>query len=133
VPRNPSSADAAASSSRGTSRGSIASSDGRCSPPAADIPAATRNSSHTCGSSSSAFATRTSDSSSSAVSASSTIRRRSCASASAPPTSAVSSSGTICTMPSRPTISVESVSSYTWYGIATYVIIEPANDTPWPM
>ena len=43
------------SSSRGTSRGSIASSGGRCSPPAADIPAATTNSTHTCGSSSSAL------------------------------------------------------------------------------
>ena len=58
LPRKPSSADAAASSSRGTSRGSIASSGGRWSPPAADIPAATTNSSHTCGSSSSALATQ---------------------------------------------------------------------------
>ena len=41
----------------------------------------------------------------------STSRRRSCASASAPPSSAVTSSGTISASPSRPTASVDPVSS----------------------
>jgi hypothetical protein len=131
--RKPSSAAAAGSSSRGTSRGTIESSDGRCRPLAAAIPDAIRNSAQTCGSASSAFPSSASASSSMIASAISTSRRRSWASASAPPTSAVTSSGAICTSPSRPTTNVDRVSSYTWYGIATYVIIDPANETPCPM
>jgi hypothetical protein len=46
--------------------------------------------------------------------------------------SAVPSSGTSSATPSNPTASVECVSSYTWNGIATYVIIDPANETAWP-
>ena len=102
LPRKPSSAEAAGSSSRGTSRGSIASSGGRWSPPAPAIPAATTNSTQTCGSSSSALARRISARTSSVASAMRTSRRRSWASASAPPSSAVNSSGTISARPIRP-------------------------------
>jgi hypothetical protein len=75
--RNPSNAAAAGSSSRGTSRGTIESSEGRWSPPAAAIPEAIRNSAQTCGSASSALASSASASTSMIASAVSTSRRRS--------------------------------------------------------
>jgi hypothetical protein len=109
VPRSESSALAAVSSSRSTSRGIIASSDGRWMPSRAAIAAATRKSTHTCGSASSEFATSAPAQRASESSESWTIRRRSFQSASAPPYSAAPSSGTSSTALSSPTISDEPV------------------------
>ena len=58
--------------------------------------------------------------------------RRSYASASAPPMSDPAMSGTSAARPSRPTISDERVSTYTWYGAATTVIWLPRNERIWP-
>lgn len=62
-----------------------------------------------------------------------TIFRRSTASASAPPMNDTRRMGTSSARLTRPTTRDDRVSSYAWYGIATYVIMLPANETPWPM
>ncbi len=54
------------------------------------------------------------------------------ASASAPPTSAINRIAMSSEKLISPTTSDDRVSSYVWKGIATYVIMVPAVETPWP-
>ena len=126
------SALAAASSSGGTSRGSIASSGGRWIPTSPAITAPSTKSTQRRGSGRSAFTSRSAVQTISPASASWTSRRRSTASASAPPTNAATSMGGSSTAASRPSTSVEPVRSYAWNGIATYVSIEPKKERPCP-
>ncbi len=108
--RSESSAPAAVSSSRSTSRGVSASSDGRRNPPSPAANASTTNSTHTWGFGRRAFTSSAVEQSARPSSVSRTIRRRSTASANAPPTIAARSRGTRATSASRPTTAVEPVS-----------------------
>ncbi len=110
VMRSDSSAFAADNSSRLTSRGVSAASDGRCRPSRPAISAATTKSTQSCGSGSSAFPSSSAVAAISESSVSSTSRRRSIASASAPPRNAVTSSGASSASPSSPTTSDEPLS-----------------------
>ena len=132
LPRKESRALAAISSCRSTSRGVRASSGGRWMPSSPAMIAPTTKSTQSCGLSSVALKARIPAQRAREASAIWTRRRRSKASASAPPTKAVTSSGPSSARLRRPTTSDEPESWYAWYGRATYVIIEPKNETPWP-
>ena len=132
LPRKESSALAATSSWRSTRRGVSASSGGRWRPSSPAMSAPTTKRTQSFGLSSVAFSARIPAQSASEASAIWTSRRRSKASASAPPTKAVTSSGPSSARLRRPTTSDEPESWYAWYGRATYVIIEPKKETPWP-
>ena len=88
--------------------------------------------SHTCGFDSMALSARPMLVAPTSTWASSSTRRRSCASANAPPTSEPAISGSTWASPSRPTISDEWVSWYTWNGAATTVTPLPMLDTICP-
>ena len=110
VIRNDESAPAATSSSRSTSRGVSASSDGRCRPSSVASRADITNSTHSWGCGRSAFPTSTSDAAANESSVTCIIRRRSKASASAPPMNAAARSGASSASPSSPTTSEEPLS-----------------------
>src|SRR3569832_2338086 len=133
LPRTAASAAADGRSSRSTRRGVIASRAGRWNPLMAEISPLSTNTSETLGCGANAFRDRPRDASVNSSSAPISNRRRSMASAYAPPHSPNSSSGTSCTVPSRPTIRLDWVSAYTWYGTATYVIMLPNTETNCPM
>jgi hypothetical protein len=110
VPRNTVSAPAAGRSSRSTSRGIIASSDGRCKAKRPAWAPASANTAHNNGSGSSAFRSSSADNTANATSVRSTTVRRSSASAMAPPTSDSTSTGINSANPSNPTSNGECVS-----------------------
>jgi len=110
LPRSVPRAATAGSSSLSTSRGVIASSEGRCRPLSADIQPAARKSGHTCGWGRTALRVSRPQPTASPTSVASTMRRRSIQSASAPPMKAVASSGTSSATPSSPTANEDSVS-----------------------
>ena len=108
-PRRESSAEAAVSSSRVTSRGTIESSAGRWKPSIAAMSGVTTKSTQTFGSSRSELRKRIAVASPSASSASWSMRRRSTASAKAPPMNAVKSRGTSAARLRSPTASDDPV------------------------
>jgi hypothetical protein len=109
-PRSESSAEAAVSSSRDTSRGTIESRAGRWKPSSAAPSGATTNNTQTFGSSRSELARRITVAPASATSANWSMRLRSTASASAPPMNAVNRSGTSSAKLRSPTASDDPVS-----------------------
>jgi hypothetical protein len=115
------SAAAAVSWSRRTTRGTDASSDGRCSAANAMITAAMRYSGHTAGRGSDALITRNATAPPRPASHQQISLLRSSRSASAPPYRPNTTSGTSSTAPSRPTATAEPVSCLACTSRATSV------------
>ena len=124
-----SSADAAVSWSRPTSRGTEASSDGRCSAASPIIAAAAPNSGHACGCGSDALATSTAAQQHRPASHHLIRRLRSSRSASAPPYRPNTTSGTSSATPSSPTAVADPVSCRAWTSSATAVAWLPNSVT----
>ena len=132
VPLSILSAPADVSSSRSTSRGSIASSEGLCIASSDPQKRVTAKISQSIGFASNELPAITRLPTISPASLSSTIFLRSAASARAPPSMANTRRAATSTRPSRPTSNVLCDSWYTWYGTATNVIMLPKNDTSRP-
>jgi len=127
LPDSDSSAEAAASWSRGTIRGTEASSDGRCRAARAIVAAASAYSGHTAGRGSAALMASSTAMPPSPASNQRASRRRSSRSASTPPYRPNSTSGTSSAAPSSPTSTGEPVSRLACTSSATSVAWLPAR------